>query len=189
MGFDGYAVGGVSVGEPEELILQGHGPDACRTCRRSGPRYVMGVGMFTQMVEAVARGRGHVRLRDADPVRRATARRSRGGAATRSRPGGASRTTGPIEEGCGCYACRHFSRAYVRHLLNVDEILGVRLVTMHNLYRYAEFMREMREAIAGGPVRGLSRGLPRERTGASRGKATETRTRPRRMAGRRKSGI
>jgi queuine tRNA-ribosyltransferase len=54
----------------------------------------------------------------------------------------------PVEEGCGCYACRAFSRAYIRHLLNVGEILGVRLLTIHNLYRYMEFMREMREAIA-----------------------------------------
>ena len=56
----------------------------------------------------------------------------------------------PIEEGCGCYSCRRFSRAYVRHLLHADEILGLRLVTMHNLYRYSEMMSEMRSAICNG---------------------------------------
>ena len=55
--------------------------------------------------------------------------------------------TRPLEEGCSCYACRNFTRAYVRHLLNVGEILGLRLVTMHNLHCYLEFMRDMRKAI------------------------------------------
>jgi hypothetical protein len=54
----------------------------------------------------------------------------------------------PVEEGCACYCCQNFSRAYVRHLLNVGEILGVRLLTIHNMHRYLEFMRELREAIA-----------------------------------------
>jgi queuine tRNA-ribosyltransferase len=55
-----------------------------------------------------------------------------------------------VEEGCRCYACRHFSRAYIRHLLNVDEMLGLRLLTLHNLHRYAEWMAEMRGAIEEG---------------------------------------
>jgi len=54
----------------------------------------------------------------------------------------------PVEEGCTCYCCQNFSRAYVRHLLNVGEILGVRLLTIHNMHRYLSFMRELREAIA-----------------------------------------
>jgi len=58
--------------------------------------------------------------------------------------------TRPIEEGCACYACRNFPRAYVRHLLNVGEILGVRLLTLHNLQVYAAFMEAMRAAIAAG---------------------------------------
>jgi queuine tRNA-ribosyltransferase len=61
-----------------------------------------------------------------------------------------SRDTGPIEEGCGCYACRHFSRAYVRHLMNVNEILGIRLLTLHNLHRYKEFVGEMQAALERG---------------------------------------
>jgi queuine tRNA-ribosyltransferase len=53
----------------------------------------------------------------------------------------------PVEEGCGCYCCRNFTRAYVRHLLSAGEILGVRLLTVHNLHRYMEFMRRIQEAI------------------------------------------
>jgi queuine tRNA-ribosyltransferase len=56
----------------------------------------------------------------------------------------------PIEEGCDCYVCRNFSRAYIRHLLNIGEILGHSLLTYHNLFRYMEFMREIRQAIAAG---------------------------------------
>jgi len=58
--------------------------------------------------------------------------------------------TRPVEEGCTCYTCQNFSRAYVRHLLNVGEILGVRLLTIHNLHRYQTFMREIRDAIRDG---------------------------------------
>jgi len=58
--------------------------------------------------------------------------------------------TRPVEEGCDCYACRHFTRAYIRHLLNVGEILGVRLLTIHNVRRYVTFMAEMRAALAAG---------------------------------------
>jgi len=56
----------------------------------------------------------------------------------------------PVEEGCTCYACRRFSRAYIRHLLNVGEILGVRLLTIHNLHRYMDLMREIRAALSDG---------------------------------------
>ena len=56
----------------------------------------------------------------------------------------------PVEEGCFCPTCRTFSRAYIRHLLNVGEILGVRLLTIHNIYRYMDFMSGMRDAIAAG---------------------------------------
>jgi queuine tRNA-ribosyltransferase len=58
--------------------------------------------------------------------------------------------TRPVEEGCGCYCCRTFSRAYVRHLINVREILGIQLLTLHNIHRYLATMREMRAAIIAG---------------------------------------
>lgn len=146
IGFDGYAIGGVSVGEPDALILRGVA-DTAPWLPADRPRYLMGVGLLPQMTEAVALG---VDLFDCVmPTRYA-----RNGTALTRRgryPVKAARYAEdprPIEEGCECYACRRFSRAYVRHLLNVDEILGVRLVTMHNLHMYATFMNEMRSAIA-----------------------------------------
>jgi queuine tRNA-ribosyltransferase len=148
MPFDGYAIGGVSVGEPDELILPGvdHSIGALPKDR---PRYLMGVGYLPQIVEAVARG---VDLFDCVmPTRFA-----RNGTAFTRRgrfPVKASsyrEDTRPIEEGCECAACRHFSRAYIRHLLNVGEILGVRLLTIHNLYRYQHMIEEMRAEIRAG---------------------------------------
>lgn len=150
MGFDGYAIGGVSVGEPDQLILPGveagitHLPD-------DRPRYLMGVGGFEQMIESIARG---VDMFDCVmPTRVAR----NGTAVTRTgrfsmRNAACKTSFEPIEPGCGCYACRHFSRAYVRHLLNVNEVLGIRLLTIHNLYRYHEFLREIRAAIQAGTL-------------------------------------
>lgn len=148
IGFDGYAIGGVSVGEPEHVIL-GSVSDSAAILPREKPRYLMGVGKMRQVVEAVARG---VDMFDCVmPTRFAR----NGSAFTRNgrvpvKAGRFKYDDKPVEEGCGCYACREFSRAYIRHLLNVDEILGVRLLTIHNIYRYMEFMREIREAITAG---------------------------------------
>ncbi len=145
MGFDGYAVGGVSVGEPEDVMLRGVEDGVrCLPCER--PRYVMGLGDMFQMCESVARG---VDMFDCViPTRVAR----HGTAYTRTgtypvKGGSYKADLRPVEEGCDCYCCRNFSRAYVRHLLNVGEILGVRLLTIHNMHRYLEFMREMRAAI------------------------------------------
>jgi len=146
MGFDGYAVGGVSVGEPEDVMLKGV-EDGVRCLPRERPRYVMGLGDMFQMCESVSRG---VDMFDCViPTR--VARHGTAYTRTGQYPvkGGAYKADQrPVEEGCGCYCCRNFSRAYVRHLVNVGEILGVRLLTIHNMHRYLEFMREMREAIA-----------------------------------------
>ena len=148
MGFDGYAVGGVSVGEPQDLMLESAAasleqlPAGC-------PRYLMGVGHMRQIVEAVALG---IDMFDCViPTRVAR----NGSALTRTGryPLKAARfkeDAEPIESGCACYACRTFSRAYVRHLLNTDEILGVRLLTIHNLHRYMDFMREIQAALEAG---------------------------------------
>ena len=147
LGFDGYAVGGVSVGEGSELIAQGVA-DSVEHLPWDCPRYLMGVGLFGQMVAAVARG---VDMFDCvTPTRLArhgTAFTRVGRVAIKAAVWKADQR--PIEAGCGCYACRHFSRAYVRHLLNANEVLGVRLLTMHNLYRFQEFVSEMRAAIRG----------------------------------------
>jgi queuine tRNA-ribosyltransferase len=148
MDFDGYAVGGVSVGEPDELILRGV-DDTVGHLPPEKPRYLMGVGEMAQMVESVARG---VDMFDCViPTRQA-----RNGTVSTRRgryPVKAAlyrEDARPLEEGCDCYACRHFTRAYVRHLLNVGEILGLRLITMHNLHCYLNLMKDMRRSIEGG---------------------------------------
>ncbi len=146
--FDGYAIGGVSVGEPE--------PEMMRAVEITEPylpatkaRYAMGLGTPAQMVELVARG---VDLFDCvlptRVARNGTAFTRRGTFAIK---GGAVKAEfRPIEEGCECFACRHFTRAYIRHLLNVNEILGLRLVSLHNTHFYLRVMREVRAALAAG---------------------------------------
>lgn len=148
MGFDGFAIGGVSVGEPDELIVKGI-DDSIKRLPAGKPRYLMGVGSMKHMIEAVARG---VDMFDCVmPTRLAR----HGTAFTRQgrypvKAALYSEDQRPVEEGCACYACRHFSRAYIRHLMNVNEILGIRLLSMHNLHRYREFMNEIRAAVAAG---------------------------------------
>jgi len=148
MDFDGYAIGGVSVGEPNELILRGV-DDTVVHLPKDKPRYLMGVGEMAQMVEAVARG---VDMFDCViPTRQA-----RNGTVSTRRgryPVKAAlykEDPRPLEEGCECYACRNFSRAYIRHLLNTGEILGLRLITWHNLHCYLNFMKEIRAAVEAG---------------------------------------
>lgn len=148
MGFDGYAIGGVSVGETEPEIFR-----AVEITEPflpvEKPRYAMGLGTPAQMVELVARG---VDMFDCVlPTRVA-----RNGTAF-TRKGSVSIKGGfnkldfqPIEEGCSCYACRHFSRAYLRHLLNVEEILGLRMLSVHNTHMYLKLMQDVRSHLAAG---------------------------------------
>lgn len=146
--FDGYAIGGVSVGEPE--------PEMMRAVELAEPhlpahkaRYAMGLGTPAQMVELVARG---VDMFDCVlPTRVAR----NGTAFTRKGQfglkGGAYKADfRPIEEGCECFACKQFTRAYLRHLLNVNEILGLRMVSLHNTHLYVKLMTEVRTALAAG---------------------------------------
>jgi len=145
MDFDGYAIGGLSVGEPKEdmkRILAHTAPQL----PADKPRYLMGVGTPSDLVAAVAQGidqfdcvlptrnarhgilftrRGEIRIRNA---RWKT-------------------DTAPIDDECTCHACTHFSRAYVHHLIRANEILGARLATIHNLHYYHRLMAEMRDAI------------------------------------------
>ena len=149
IGFDGYAIGGVSVGESEpEMMLA---VDAAVPCLpEDSPRYLMGVGTPRQIVESVARG---VDMFDCVLPTRL------------GRHGGAYVGNGqtislkaakfaqdftPIEEGCSCYACRNFTKAYIRHLLNVGEILGLRLLTLHNLHYYLNLASRIRTALENG---------------------------------------
>jgi queuine tRNA-ribosyltransferase len=148
IGFDGYAVGGVSVGEPEVVLR--HGVEASvRHLPADRPRYLMGVGRQLQMLDAIACG---VDMFDCViPTRFArngTAFTRRGRYPVKA--GEYRVDTRPVEEGCECYTCRNFTRAYVRHLINVNEVTGIRLLTIHNLYRYLRFMEEIRAAIEAG---------------------------------------
>ncbi len=148
IGFDGYAIGGVSVGEPETEMM--HAIEASVPHLPSDrPRYAMGLGSPPQLVEMVARG---VDMFDCVlPTRVA-----RNGVAftpdgyLHVSAGRYREDEGPIQEGCPCPACRGFSRAYIRHLFNAEEILALRLVTWHNLQFYIALMRGIREAIRAG---------------------------------------
>ena len=148
MGFDGYAIGGVSVGEPE--------PEMMRAVELTEPwlpadlpRYAMGLGTPAQLVELVARG---VDMFDCVlPTRVARNGTAFTRTGTISIKGGAYKADfRPIEEGCDCFACRHFTRAYLRHLLNVGEILGLRMLSVHNTRMFLQVMADARAAIADG---------------------------------------
>ena len=145
IGFDGYAIGGLSVGEPKEDMLRVLRHTAPRL-PVDRPRYLMGVGTPEDIVDAVAAGidmldcvlptrnarngwiytrHGTIKLRNAqyrDDVR-------------------------PLDDACACYTCRNFTRAYLHHLQKVNEILGARLNTWHNLHYFLELMRGLRDAI------------------------------------------
>jgi queuine tRNA-ribosyltransferase len=147
IGFDGYAIGGLAVGEPREARERVLAHTAPRLPAER-PRYLMGMGTPEDIIHAVAAGidlfdcvlptrnarngwlytrRGDVKIRNArwrDDAR-------------------------PLDESCACYACRHFTRAYLHHLQKANEILGARLNTLHNLHYYQTLMRELRDAIEG----------------------------------------
>jgi queuine tRNA-ribosyltransferase len=146
MGFDGFAIGGVSVGEPKEE-MQRIVAHAAPRLPADRPRYLMGVGTPEDLVEAVSRG---IDLFDCVlPTRNAR----NGWLFTRHgdvkiKNARHREDTGPLDPGCPCYTCRHFSRAYLHHLHRTNEILGARLNTIHNLHFYLQLMRELRESIA-----------------------------------------
>ena len=149
IGFDGYAIGGVSVGESEpEMMLAVDA--AVQFLPEDAPRYLMGVGTPRQIVESVARG---VDMFDCVlPTRlgrHGGAYVGNGGTISLKAAKYAKDFT-PIEEGCGCYACRNFTKAYIRHLLNVGEILGLRLLTLHNLHYYLNLAARIRAALEEG---------------------------------------
>lgn len=145
--FEGYAIGGLAVGEPEESMYQciewvePHLP-------ADKPRYLMGVGVPHQLVEAVARG---VDMFDCVmPTRLArhgTAFVGKGGTVNATNAKFATDPL-PVDPACDCYCCTNFSRAYIRHLFNVGEILGMQLLTIHNLHFLLSLMKRVRHAIA-----------------------------------------
>ncbi|WP_310447110.1 tRNA guanosine(34) transglycosylase Tgt [Thiobacillus sp.] len=145
MDFDGYAIGGLSVGEPKEdmkRILAHTAPQL----PADKPRYLMGVGTPSDLVAAVAQG-----IDQFDCV--LPTRNARHGILftrrgdMRIKNARWKTDTAPIDDACTCHTCAHFSRAYVHHLIRANEILGARLATIHNLHYYHRLMAEMRAAI------------------------------------------
>jgi queuine tRNA-ribosyltransferase len=144
-GFDGYAIGGLSVGEPKEAMHRIEAHTAPRL-PDDKPRYLMGVGTPEDIVEAVGYGidmfdcvlptrnarNGWLYTRHGDVKIRNARHRT---------------DTNPLDQGCDCYTCRNFSRAYLHHLQRANEILGARLNTIHNLHYYLTLAAELRQAI------------------------------------------
>src|SRR6266513_5572461 len=146
--FDGYAIGGVSVGEPEEEMMRA--VESAEPCLpKDKPRYAMGLGTPPQLLEMIARGMDmfdcalHKRL-----ARNGTAFTSIGTLNLKNAEFALDKN--PIEEDCACYACREFSRGYIRHLIKAEEILGLRLITLHNLHFYLDLMQRARDKIDNG---------------------------------------
>jgi len=148
IGFDGYALGGLSVGEPEDEMFAVLAAVA-DSLPATHPRYVMGVGTPPQIVRAIAYG---VDMFDCVLPTRV----GRNGSAYTAdgcipiKAGRYKADFRPIEQNCQCYACRNFSRAYIRHLLNVSEVLALRLMTMHNIHFYLNLIQQIRTHIRNG---------------------------------------
>jgi queuine tRNA-ribosyltransferase len=148
IGFEGLAIGGLSVGEPEEQrnrVLEALAP----AMPAAKPRYLMGVGRPEDIVEAVHRG---VDMFDCViPTRHArNGHLFVAGGVINIRNACHAGDTRPLEEGCDCYTCRHYSRAYLRHLDRCGEMLGPRLATLHNLRFYQRLMEAIRDAVQAG---------------------------------------
>ncbi|MGB8339838.1 MAG: tRNA guanosine(34) transglycosylase Tgt [Burkholderiales bacterium] len=162
MDFPGYAIGGLSVGEPKDemqRILAHTAPQL----PKDKPRYLMGVGTPEDIVNAV--GQGIDMFDCVMPTRNAR----NGWLFTRLgdikiRNAKHKLDTRPLDEECECYTCRNFSRAYLHHLQQVNEILGARLNTMHNLYYYQWLMNELRLAIGEGRFNDFARAFSQERS-------------------------
>ncbi|HEX4637985.1 MAG TPA: tRNA guanosine(34) transglycosylase Tgt [Chthoniobacterales bacterium] len=146
--FDGYAVGGVSVGEPEEEMFRAV-ESSEPLLPADKPRYAMGLGTPPQLLEMIARG---VDMFDCVlPTRLArngTAFTSEGTINLKNAE--FAKDKDPIEPNCECTSCREFSRGYIRHLIKAEEILGLRLITLHNLHFYLDLMRQARAKIDNG---------------------------------------
>src|SRR5437867_4335713 len=146
--FDGYAIGGVSVGEPEEEMMRAV-ESAEPFLPKDKPRYAMGLGTPPQLLEMIARGMDMfdcvlpTRL-----ARNGTAFTDTGTLNLKNAEFALDKR--PIEENCTCDACREFSRGYIRHLIKAEEILGLRLITLHNLHFYLNLMNRARIEIERG---------------------------------------
>ena len=148
MDFPGYSIGGLSVGEPSEVMYETLAATLPELPEEK-PRYLMGVGLPMDLFEAVSQG---VDMFDCVvPTRN-------GRNATVFTPGGKLLLRGasyirdfrPIDDQCPCYTCRNFTRAYIRHLFNAEEYLAGRLASLHNLTFFIQLLRSMRRAIEEG---------------------------------------
>ena len=145
IGFDGYSIGGLSVGEPKPLMYEMM-EDSIKYLPEDKPRYTMGVGMAEDFFNAIEMG---VDMFDCVvPTRNA-----RNGAAYTNegkviiRNGEFSKDLRPISETCDCIVCKNYSRSYIRHLFNTGEILGLRLTSLHNVYFYVHLLKRIRCSI------------------------------------------
>lgn len=161
IGFDGYAIGGLSVGEPKEEMIKvlDYLPEWMPADK---PRYLMGVGKPEDLVEGVRRG---VDMFDCVmPTRNARNGHLFTAAGTvKIRNARHRHDTGPLEEGCDCYTCQHFSRAYLHHLDRCGEMLGAMLNTIHNLHHYQRLMAGLRGAIEAGTLANFVEGFYAQR--------------------------
>jgi queuine tRNA-ribosyltransferase len=160
LGFDGYAIGGVSVGEPEEEMMRAV-ESAEPFLPTDKPRYAMGLGTPPQMLEMIARGMDMfdcvlpTRL-----ARNGTTFTATGTLNLKKAEFALDKR--PIEENCVCAACRGFSRGYIRHLIKAEEILGLRLITLHNLHLYLNLMNRARTEIERGAFDEFRKGFVAE---------------------------
>jgi queuine tRNA-ribosyltransferase len=148
IGFDGYALGGLSVGEPKEEMYEMVNYTT-QLLPQDRPRYLMGIGDLLDVLEAVAAG---IDMFDCVmPTRNArngTLFTSLGRISIKREE--FKRDPGPLDPNCNCYTCKHYSRAFLRHMFMSREILSMRLNTVHNIHFFLEFFRKMREAIGNG---------------------------------------
>lgn len=147
LGFPGYAVGGLSVGEPKDIMYEML-EEVVPLMPADKPRYLMGVGSPDSIIEGVIRG---IDMFDCvlqtRIARNGTAMTSRGRVVIRN--AAYAEDFSPLDPECDCYTCTNYTRAYIRHLLKAGEILGLRLTTFHNLYFTMRLMDKIREAIEG----------------------------------------
>ena len=155
IGFDGYSIGGLSVGESEETMFE------CLEwvtplLPKDKPRYLMGVGTPTTLVRGVGVG---IDMFDCVLPTRLARHGSafvRGGKTIPVKAGKYREDFTPVDPGCSCYCCTHFTKAYVRHLMNVNEILGIRLITLHNIHYFMDLTKRIREHIEAGTLNDMA---------------------------------
>lgn len=155
IGFDGYSIGGLSVGESEEMMFE------CLEwvtplLPKDKPRYLMGIGTPKQIYEGVRRG---VDMFDCVMPTRLARHGSafvRGGKTIPVKAGKYREDFTPVDPTCSCYCCTHFTKAYIRHLMNVNEILGIRLITLHNIHYFMDLTKRIREHIAAGTLNDMA---------------------------------